>query len=324
MANTPTEQSAKTNRASSYIDAAAIMRIKNLELRAKVVVEGFYNGLHRSPFHGFSVEFSEYRPYVVGDDPRYVDWKLWARSDRYYIKQFEDETNRRCHLVVDLSKSMQYGSIEYAKIDYARTLAATFAYYLLLQRDNTGLFTFDESVIDYLPARYRPGHFRRLLSFLERKPQGTGTDLARPLNQVVQLVKKRGLVLLLSDVLTPVENLEKSFRYLRARGHDVMLLRVLDPAEVDFSFSQPTMFQDIESGRNLFIDPAEAKHEYVERFSKHEAQLKLLCDQLGIDFFTVRTDDPLDRALFDLLVAQIRRGRQVAVGKSSSGGAVSA
>lgn len=320
MSNTTTDRAAETNRSSSYIDAAAIMRIKNLELRAKVVVEGFYNGLHRSPFHGFSVEFSEYRPYVVGDDPRYVDWKLWARSDRHYIKQFEDETNRRCHLVVDLSKSMQYGSLDYAKIDYARTLAATFAYYLLLQRDNTGLFTFDESVIDYLPARYRPGHFRRLLSFLERKTQGTGTDLALPLNQVVQLVKKRGLIVLLSDVLTPVENLNQSFRYLRARGHDVLLLRVLDPTEVDFTFSQPTMFQDLETGKNLFIDPTEAREEYIDRFSQHETQLKVLCDQLGIDLFTVRTDDPLDRALFDLLVTQVRRGPQVARAVSSGRG----
>src|SRR3954465_1587194 len=148
--------------AASLIEPKALMTIRSLELRARAVVEGFWNGIHRSPYHGFSVEFSEYRQYTPGDDLRYLDWKLFARSDRYYIKRFEDETNLRCYLLVDLSRSMGYGSLQYTKVEYARTAAATLAYFLSLQRDAVGLVTFDEGIADYLPARFRPGHLHRL------------------------------------------------------------------------------------------------------------------------------------------------------------------
>src|SRR6185295_10996358 len=168
----------------SLISPQALMSIKNLELRARVVVEGFWHGLHRSPYHGFSVEFSEYRQYSPGDDPRYLDWRLYARTDRYYIKRFEDETNLRCHLLVDLSRSMGYGSQKYTKVDYARTAAATLAYFLSTQRDAVGLVTFDEQIADYLPPRYRPGHLRRLMLCLERAVAGTSTDVSAPLEQV--------------------------------------------------------------------------------------------------------------------------------------------
>src|SRR5437870_1560610 len=160
-ANRPREPAG--NAAASFIDPTALMRIKNLELRARVVVEGFMSGLHRSPYHGFSVEFTEYRQYSPGDDPRYLDWKLFARSDRYYLKRFEDETNLRSWLLVDLSKSMGYGSLAYDKASYAKTAAATIAYFLSLQRDAIGLITFDAAIKDFLPARYRPGHLHRLM-----------------------------------------------------------------------------------------------------------------------------------------------------------------
>ena len=164
-------------QAASFIDPHTLMRIKSLHLRARVVVQGFLSGLHRSPHHGFSVEFSEYRQYSPGDDPRYLDWRLYARTDRYYIKRFEDETNLRCHLLVDLSRSMGFGSVEYTKVDYARTAAATLAYFLSMQRDAVGLLTFDQAISDYLPARYRPGHLHRLMVCLERAVAGTSTDL---------------------------------------------------------------------------------------------------------------------------------------------------
>jgi uncharacterized protein (DUF58 family) len=299
-----------TNQFPSLVDPAVVMRIKSLQLRAKLVVEGFYNGLHRSPFHGFSVEFSEYRPYTPGDDPRYVDWKLRARSDRLYIKRFEDETNRRAHVVVDLSQSMSYGSLSYTKIDYARTLAATLAYYLTLQRDNVGLFTFHDSVIDYLPARFRPGHFRRLLMCLEQPTQGNATDLVAPLEQVASLLKKRGLVLLISDFLVPVESFQTRLGYLRARGHEVLLLRVLDPAEIGFPFEDAAMFHDVESRRQLFVDPAATRQEYRRRFQEHDTQVRQLCAQQGIDYAMLPTDQPLETALVKLLSAQCRRGRR--------------
>ncbi|HYO24827.1 MAG TPA: DUF58 domain-containing protein, partial [Lacipirellulaceae bacterium] len=175
------------------------MRIKNLQMRARVIVEGFYAGIHRSPYHGFSVEFSEYRQYTPGDDLRYLDWRLLARSDRYYVKRFEDETNLLCYLLADLSRSMGYGSIGHSKSEYARTLAATLAYFLHHQRDQVGLVTFDAEVLDYLAPRHRPGHLRRVMAMLQAEPRGRATDLAKPLEQIAQTVSKRGLVVLISD-----------------------------------------------------------------------------------------------------------------------------
>jgi uncharacterized protein (DUF58 family) len=286
------------------------MRIKSLEVRARVVVEGFFKGLHRSPFHGFSVEFSEYRQYTPGDDPRYLDWRLFARSDRYYVKRFEDETNLRCHLVLDTSRSMGYRSIGYSKSEYARTAAATIAYFLSTQRDAVGLITFEDRIIDYLPARYRPGHLRRILGVLEREPSGRATDLAGPIEELAATVRKRGLIILLSDLLADASALKTRLGYLRSRGHDVIVLRVLDPAEVAFGFATAAMFLDVESGRELYVDPDQARAEYLRRFRAHAAEAERACVDLGIEFVTVTTDQPLELVLFDLLRARMRRSRR--------------
>jgi uncharacterized protein (DUF58 family) len=285
------------------------MRIKSLEVRARVVVEGFFKGIHKSPFHGFSVEFSEYREYSPGDDPRYLDWKLFARSDRYYVKRFEDETNLRCHLVLDTSRSMGYGTIGYSKIEYARTAAATIAYFLATQRDAVGLVTFEDRIVEYLPARYRPGHLRRILGVLEREPAGNATDLAGPIEELAATVRKRGLIILLSDLLADASALKTRLGYLRSRGHDVVVLRILDPAEIGFSFATPAMFRDVESGRELYVDPSQAREEYRRRFGAHAAAVERACVDLGIEFESITTDRPLELVLFDLLRARMRRGR---------------
>ena len=286
------------------------MRIKNLQLRAKVVVDGFFNGLHRSPYHGFSAEFSEYRPYSPGDDLRYLDWKLYARSDRHHIKRFEDETNRRCYLVVDLSQSMDYTSRDYSKSDYARTLAATFAYYLALQRDAVGLQVFDESVTEFIAARYRPGHMHQLMVCLERATGGQGTDLVAPIAQIASLINKRGLVVLISDLLAPIDALHKNLAYLRSRGHEVLILRILDPTEERFELSDATMLRDIETGRETYVQPDQVKSEYQRRFATHRDQLHSMCADLGVDLARLLIDEPLELALFHLLHAQLRRGRR--------------
>ena len=270
------------------------MRIKSLQLRAKIVVQGFLSGLHRSPHHGFSVEFSEYRQYTPGDDPRYLDWKLFARTDRYYIKRYEDETNLRCHLLVDLSKSMGYGSTGYTKVDYARTAAATLAYFLSTQRDAAGLVTFDQEIADYLPARYRPGHLRRLMLLLERATAGTKTDLAAPLEQIAITVRKRGMIVLISDLLAPIDLLQTQLGYLRSQGHEVVLMRVLDPAEIDFKFDKAAMFEDMESGRNLYIDPAAARAQYLEKFNAHAEEIRRICRDLGADYYQLPTSQPME------------------------------
>jgi len=295
---------------SGFIDPATLMRIKNMELRAKVVVEGFFTGLHRSPYHGFSVEFSEYRQYTTGDDLRYLDWRLFARSDRYYIKRFEDETNLRCYLLLDMSRSMGFHSLDYAKSDYARTVAATLAYFLSLQRDAVGLLTFDEQVAEYLPARFRPGHLHRLMLCLQHALAGRETRLAPPIEQIARTVQKRGLIVLISDLLAPLDTLQTQLGYLRSRGHEVVLFRVLDPAEVNFAFDDAAMFEDLESGRELYVDPDAVRGEYQRRFRAHAQAIDTVCASLGIDNYLLTTDQPLETALFDFMHARMRRGRQ--------------
>jgi uncharacterized protein (DUF58 family) len=297
--------------AGSFIDPHTLMRIQSLQLRAKIVVQGFLSGLHRSPHHGFSVEFSEYRQYSPGDDPRYLDWRLFARTDRYYIKRFEEETNLRCHLLVDMSRSMGFGSLTYTKVDYARTVAATLAYFLAQQRDAAGLVTFDQEIADYLPARYRPGHLHRLMVCLERAVAGASTNVAAPLEQVAAVVRKRGMVVLISDMLAPVDLLKSPLGYLRSQGHEVVLLRVLDPAEIDFAFDKAATFVDAETGKDLYIDPTLARAEYREKFSRHAAAVEQVCRELGIDYYLMSTAQPLELGLFDFLQARGRAGRRM-------------
>jgi uncharacterized protein (DUF58 family) len=280
-------------------------------LRARTVVEGFWHGLHRSPYHGFSVEFTEYRPYSPGDDPRYLDWRLVARTDRYFIKKFEDETNLRCHLLIDNSRSMTFGSRGYTKATYANTLAATLAYFLSKQGDAVGLLTFDEGVREYLPARNRPGHLRHLMLALDQPAGGTATDLTAPLRRMAELLRKRGLVVLVSDLLAPVETLETSLALLTAAGHEVILFQLLDPAELTFKFNDAARFLDLESGRDLFLEPELARKEYVRRLEAHIAGIETVCSRLGMSFQRLATDQPLELALFDFLKARAARGKTI-------------
>lgn len=295
--------------AGRLIDPKALMSIRNLELRARVVVEGFWNGIHRSPYHGFSVEFTEYRQYTPDDDPRYLDWRVFARSDRYFIKKFEDETNLRCYLVADQSRSMAYGSLAYNKAEYAATLAATLAYFLYLQGDAVGLLSFDEQIRQYLPARHRTGHLRHLMLALEKPAGGQATDLGLPLKRVAEIVRKRGLVILLSDFLAPIDRLERDLSALAACGHEVIVFQVLDPAECAFKFDRPALFQDAESGRTLFIDPAAARKEYLTKLEIHCSRLRATCERLGAACHRLETTRALELALFDVLRRRMQRVR---------------
>jgi len=303
-------QRATNPESGSFISPQALMAIRNLELRAKIVMEGFWNGLHKSPFHGFSVEFTEYRDYTPGDDPRFLDWRLFARTDRYYIKKYEDETNLRCHLLVDNSQSMSYGSIGFSKDQYANTLAATLAYFLHLQGDATGLLTFDQEIREYLPARHRTGHLRHLMLALEKPSRGRSTDLTPPLKRIVEMVRKRGLLILISDLFAPITALEANLSNLRACGHEVMLFHVLDPAEVSFNFEQASMFRDLESGERLYIDPGAARRDYVAKLRDHTAAVERSCRKLGIGYSRFATDRPLELALFDFLRVRMQRTKQ--------------
>jgi uncharacterized protein (DUF58 family) len=295
----------------SLVNPKALMSIKNLELRARVIVEGFWHGLHRSPYHGFSVEFTEYRQYTPGDDPRHLDWRLYARSDRYYIKKFEDETNLRCHLLVDNSRSMTYGSLGYTKAEYGNTLAATLAYFLSLQGDAVGLLTFDEQIRAYLPARHRPGHLRHLMLKLEEPAAGAATDLGAPLERILKTVKKRGLLVLISDLLAPMETLEKNLTSLAAFGHEVVLFHILDPAELNFAFEKAVVFYDAETGRRMFVDPATARKNYLRKLGAHNIAVQTACQKLGVGYRRFATDRPLELALFDFVQERMHRGKPV-------------
>jgi uncharacterized protein (DUF58 family) len=298
-------------RGRGFVDSKALMAIRSLELRARVVVEGFWNGLHRSPYHGFSVEFTEYRPYTPGDDTRYLDWRLYARSDRYYLKKFEDETNLRCHLLVDQSRSMAYGSLDYSKSDYARTLAATLAWFLNEQGDAVGLFTFAERIRDFLPARHRHGHLRQLMLALEREPEGGTTNLGEPLRRVAELARKRGLIVLISDLLAPVDELERNLGRLAAAGHELVIFQVLDPNEVAFDFRRAMLFQDVESQKDFYLDPEAVRSEYQRRLQSHSQSVESICRKLGFAFHRVVTNQPMDLALLDFLRSRSRRGKLI-------------
>jgi uncharacterized protein (DUF58 family) len=296
------------------------MSLRSLELRARTVVEGFWHGLHRSPFHGFSVEFTEYRDYSVGDDPRSIDWKVYARSDRHVIKKFEDETNVRCHLLVDQSRSMDFGTVGYTKAAYAATLAATLARFLHQQGDAVGLLSFDEEVREYLPARNRPGQLRQVMVALERPAAGRGTNLERPLERIASLVRRRGLMVLISDFLAPVAELEHRLTALAAGGHEVEIFQIRDPAERALGVESPALLEDAETGRTLYVDPAVVRAAYEQRRRAHDAALAEMCRRMGVGRMELETNQPLEFALLDFVQQRQRRGRLVR--RTTSGGVV--
>ncbi len=318
-----TEQTAGTaTRQRWFIDPAAIMQIKNLTLRAKTIVEGFTAGLHRSPLHGFSVEFAEYRPYVLGDDPRNLDWKLLARTDRYYVKQYEDETNRRCYLAVDQSRSMAYGTAGYSKAQYAQTLAATMAYYLNMHRDAVGVMTCGSATPEFLPPRHRTGHLQQIMRLLGNESAGVDSNLANSLSQLASLSRRRGLVVLISDLLTDPESLFQPLGYLRGRGHQVLILRVLDRSEIELQLERSTMLQDLESGREIYVDPEAARADYRRRFEAHREQLVDICHRRGARMFTVTIDQPMDVALLELISTTQRLASGGSASRSAASGSL--
>ncbi|MDA0590468.1 MAG: DUF58 domain-containing protein [Planctomycetota bacterium] len=293
---------------SRYADPAVLMRIRSLDLRVRSVMDGFYNGLHKSPLHGFSVEFSEYRQYTDGDDPRFIDWKIVARSDRYFIKLFEDETNLRCHLVVDNSRSMSFGTTQtdagntYTKADYAKTLAGCLAYALIEQRDAAGLVVFDEEVDEYIPARFRHGQLRQIYQALEKAEGGKSTDLTKPLERVAGQMRKRGMVIVISDFLAPIDGLERDLGYLASSGHELVVFQVLDPQEVNFEFDEPALFTDLETGEQRYIDPDQSRASYRMKLEEHLARVKKTCEKLGAVYELTTTDRPLELALTEFFV----------------------
>ena len=290
-----------------YLDPAVIARIGSMELRARAIVEGFLSGLHRSPAQGFSVEFSEYRQYMPGDDTSLIDWKLYARSDRHYVKKFEEETNLECHLLLDVSGSMGYGSVGVTKQEYGAYLAASIAYLMNRQHDAIGLLAFADRIVQHLPASARPGHLRRLLLTLDALRAERGSDLSKPLDRLAEALSRRGMAVLISDLLDDPAEVVRGLRHLRFRGVDVIVFHLLDPAELTFPFENAARFRDLETGAELTAVPSAVRARYLEEVQAFIALYRRELQLAGIDYCLVDTSQALDAALLAYLSARSRR-----------------
>lgn len=292
--------------ALKVVDPQILASISNLELRARIAVEGFLTGLHRSPHRGFSTEFSDYRPYYPGDDMRYVDWKVYARSGKYYIKQFEDETNVRCHILLDASGSMDFGSAGVTKFEYARSLASALAYFMTNQRDAAGLITFDHKVQHYLPARFRQGHLMQILLALAETSPGSETDIAQSVLNLAETLDRRGLVVLISDLLDEEEATLRGLQQLRARGNDVIVFHVLDDAELTFPFDRIADFEDSETHAIQRAVPRRVRDAYLQEIERFCEFYKEKCRAGGMDYCLLNTSEPLDTALASYLTKRAK------------------
>ena len=304
-----------TTPAEPPLDPTALARFGRLELIARLVVEGVMSGLHKSPFKGFSVEFAEHRQYGPGDEIRHIDWRAFGKSDRYYVKEYEEETNLKAYLVVDSSGSMAYGGKTVSKFEHARRLAASLAYLMISQRDAVGLVTFDDSVRAMIPARSAPGHFSVVCKALEETQTGGETPLCGILHSLAERIKRRGLVVILSDGFDRSDELVNALRHLRHRRHEVLFFQTVAPEEESFPFTRPAKFRDLERpARDLRINPAALRATYLERFDAHRKALREGLLGMDADYHKVSTADPHARVLLDYLTARSARGRSGARG----------
>lgn len=290
-----------------FLDPQILAGIANLELTAKTVVEGFVSGLHRSPEYGFSQEFAEYRPYVPGDDLRYVDWNVYARAGRLYLKRFRGETNTRLTILLDRSASMGFAGRGLRKIDYARFLAASLGYLAHRQRDAVGLIAFDDEVRDYVEPSSRHGQWLKVLHAIDRAEPGRSTDYTRPFWHFQQFLRRRGIVLVLSDFFAPARDVIATVAPLRQRGNDVILMHVLDPEEVAPELDSSRVLIDMETGQEMEVQPAYASGPYREKMRRHLEDLESLAQSAGMSYYRSLTSEPLDEALRRYLA--VREGR---------------
>ncbi len=286
-----------------FLDPAVLGRISNLELLAKTVVEGFISGLHRSPFVGRSMDFAEYRAYMPGDDIRQIDWKLYSRSDRYYVKEFEGDTNTQVTLALDISRSMDFGTAPLSKLDYGRTLASCLAYLASRQRDRVGLMLFDDEVREQIPPAAK--HLQRALLSLSRLEPGGAGDLEKPLVRLADTSRRRGIVVVISDFYEPPEQVVRAVRGLKVRGNDVLLFHLLDPAEIELPYDETTDLEDLESGVRIALSGGDFARQYRLLVQQHIETLRTRFIELGIDYTLIDTSEPLDRALHRYLAGRL-------------------
>ncbi|HEY7396418.1 MAG TPA: DUF58 domain-containing protein [Gemmatimonadaceae bacterium] len=304
---------------TSFLDPSVLARIGNLELLARSVVEGFINGLHKSPHLGASTDFAQHRGYMPGDDIRRIDWRLWARSDRYYLKEFEAETNTNFSVILDVSPSMRYGAIpednRVSKLTYACYLAACLTYFSSLQRDRVGMATIDHDVVEYVPPSAK--HLRLVLHALDRieragrdgKSEPGKSTLGEPLRKLSDTLRRRSIVVLISDFYEDPESVMQALAYVRGRGNDLIVFHVLDPREIDFSFADASNFIDMETGVKMPVIPEYLRQQYRELVKAHSEGLGKRIGEARADYFLFDTSKPLDKALFSYLGARQRFSR---------------
>ena len=292
---------------TQFLDPAVLGRIGNLHLLAKTVVDGFLTGLHRSPYLGFSIDFAEHRPYMPGDDIRRIDWRLFARTDRYYIKLFEADTNANFAVLLDVSASMSYGSHTLTKLDYARYLAACLTFFSSHQRDRVGLVTFDHEIVEYVPPSMK--HLDTILHKLDVAEAGRPGSLAEPLLQITELLKRKGILVVISDFYEDAGAVLAALGPLRARGHDIIAFHLLDPAALEFPFEEASGFEDLETGEQIPVIPAKVKDDYKRLLGEHLETLKTKFAANRIDYTLLDTSKPLDLALFQYLLARERMSK---------------
>ncbi len=293
--------------AKDVLKPEKLKAFRRLELLARAVVEGFVTGLHASPFKGFAVEFAEHRQYVPGDDTKHLDWKLLAKLDRYYVKQYEEDTSMRAYLVLDTSGSMRYTTTDHSKLDYGRYISAVLSYLLLQQNDSVGLVTCDSKLNKYLPARSTPGHLRNIMQVLDAARPGNDTGLANVLHSLATLIKRRALIVIISDFFDNADELALALNHFAHKKHEIILYQVLDRKEAEFPFRQLTRFESLEGNERILVDPIRLQKEYLEQFEAHQMRIRKTCHHLHVDFVQMFTDDQFERSLAEYLARRLRR-----------------
>jgi uncharacterized protein (DUF58 family) len=292
--------------AQQLLDPQMLVRLQGLSLRARLMAEGYTSGVHRSPFHGFSVEFAEHREYAPGDDLRRLDWKVFGRTDKYYLKQFEEETNLACHLVLDTSQSMLYQStaVPMSKLDYARRAAAALAYIVLHRRDSVGLATFDSEIRSLVRASSTQSHLKDILQVMDRATAERKTSVGPILHDLADRLRRRGIVIVLSDLFDDVGAILSGLKHLCYRRQEVVVMHVLDPAEMDFSFDRNALFRGLEGLPDVLVEPRAVRGAYLAEFGRYLRRLQAGCRALAVDYVPLRTDRSLEVALSSYLASR--------------------
>jgi uncharacterized protein (DUF58 family) len=293
------------------LDPQRLARLEGLQLRARLIVEGYVSGVHRSPYHGFSIEFAEHREYAPGDDLRYLDWKVFGRTDKFYLKQFEEETNLVCSLLLDTSESMAYQgpAAPMSKLEYAQCAAASLAYLVLRQQDSVGLVTFDQEIRALVRPSSNPSHLKQILHVMQEAAGERKTATGPIFHELAERFKKRGIVVIFSDLFDDVDSILAGLKHFRHRRHEVILFHVLDPAELDFPFQQTTLFRGLEQLPDVLIEPRALRAAYLREFERFIHRVKQGCRMHQIDYVLMRTDRTLDVALSSYLASRMKRGK---------------